>query len=147
MATPNFYSAVYAIIKNEKWKILFWRRKNTWFKDWFFQLPAWHIEDKELVKESCIREMKEELDIDMLKDDLKVVHICHRVKKDRVYFDIYLEVKKYFWEIKINETDKCSELKFVDINNLPIDDFVNYDIDCVKKANSGEYFSEVNFEL
>jgi len=143
MAKANSYSAVYAIIKNDFWEILFWRRKNTWFKDWFFRLPAWHIDDKELIKESCIREMKEELDIDILEDDLKIVHICHRINKDKIYFDIYLEVKKYFWEIKINEPDKCSELKFVDINNLLDDDFVNYDINCVKKSINLEFFSEI----
>jgi hypothetical protein len=34
------------------------------------------------------------------------------------------------------EDDKCSEIKFVDINNLPDDKFVMYDIETVRKAYS-----------
>lgn len=146
MAQPNFYSAVYAIIKNENWEILFWRRKNSGFKDWFFQLPAWHIEWDETMKQACVREMKEELNIDIWENDLEIIHISHRVCSDRIYFDIYLEVKKYSWELKINEVDKCSELKFIDINNLPKDDFVLYDIDVVKKAEKWIAFSDIIYK-
>lgn len=145
MAKPNFYSAVYAVIKNEKWEILFWRRENSWFKDWFLQLPAWHIEWNETMKQACIREIKEEVNLDVLEEDLEIIHISHRVCPDRVYFDIYLEVKKYSWELKINEPEKCSELKFIDINNLPKDDYVMYDIETIKQAKKWIAFSDITF--
>jgi hypothetical protein len=41
------------------------------------------------------REIKEEVNIDVLEEDLEIVHIVHRVNSDRIYFDIYIEVLKY----------------------------------------------------
>lgn len=143
MRWPEFYSAVYLIIKNEKWEILVWRRVSP-FKNWYFQIiPAWHLEWKEDYLSCSVREAKEELWIVVKKEDLKVIHICHRVAQDRVYFDIYIEVKKYEWVITMCEDDKCSEIKFVDINALPDDKFVMYDIETLRKAYSWESFSDI----
>jgi 8-oxo-dGTP pyrophosphatase MutT (NUDIX family) len=61
----EYYSAVFGIIKNEKWEILFQRRANTGFSDWLLQLPAGHLEWEEFFKEALIREMKEEINIDI----------------------------------------------------------------------------------
>lgn len=65
MRTPDCYSACYAIIENSKWEILFQKRANTGFRDGCFQMPAGHIEWEETMKECLIREMKEELNIDI----------------------------------------------------------------------------------
>jgi ADP-ribose pyrophosphatase YjhB (NUDIX family) len=111
--------------------------------DWKFQLPAWHIEWEETVKETTIRELKEEVNIDVRNEDLKVVHISHRVCKDRIYIDFYVEVLKYSWILKNNEVEKCSEIRFFDINNLSECSFVMFDIESIKKSNSWEFFSEI----
>lgn len=144
MRWPEFYSAVYIVIKNKKWEVLVWRRVSP-FKNWYFQIiPAWHLEWYESIIDCAIREAKEELWIIVKAEDLKVFHLCHRVMKDeRVYFDIYLEVKKYEWVITMCEDDKCSEIKFVDIDNLPDDKFVMYDIETLRKAYSWEHFSDI----
>ncbi|MFA5917365.1 MAG: NUDIX domain-containing protein [Candidatus Gracilibacteria bacterium] len=145
MRGPNFYSAVYVIIKNEKGEILFGRRKSD-FKDGYFQIiPAGHLEGEETITDCAIREAKEEVGIDIQENDLKVIHISHRISMgERVYFDIYVEAIKYTGEIKRCEGEKCSEIKFIDIDNLRDDKFVMYDIEALRKAKSGEYFSEVN---
>lgn len=144
MRGPEFYSAVYLIIKNEKWEVLVWRRISN-FKNGYFQIiPAWHLEWEEDYITASIREAKEELWIEVKKEDLKIIHICHRVMKwERVYFDIYLDVEKYNWTIKRCEDDKCSEIKFVDINNLDDDKYVMYDIETIRKAYSWESFSDI----
>lgn len=143
MSQSNFYSAVYVIIKNQKWEILFGRRKSR-FKDWYFQIiPAGHLDWEESIVNCAVREAKEELNIDILPENIKVVNVTHRVAPDRVYFDIYVEALKYTWEITLNEPDKCSEIKFIDIDNLPKDDFVNYDVESLRKAQDWEFFSEI----
>lgn len=77
---------------------------------------------------------------------LKIIHISHRIMKwQRVYFDIYLEVSKYSWEIKRCEEEKCSEISYFDLDNLPNDKFVSYDLEAVKKAYNWESFSEIIF--
>ncbi|MEA3304759.1 MAG: NUDIX domain-containing protein [Patescibacteria group bacterium] len=63
MAQPNFYSACYAIIENEKKEVLFQRRANTGFLDGCFQIPAGHMDGGETMKQCMARELKEELDI------------------------------------------------------------------------------------
>lgn len=145
MAQPNFYAAVYAVIKNENWAILFWRRKNSWFKDGFLQLPAGHIEGDETMKAAVIREIKEEVNLEVCEENIEILHISHRVCPDRVYFDVYLEIKKYAWELKINEPDKCSELTFIDIDDLPKDDFVMYDIELIQQAQKWIAFSDITY--
>ena len=95
MQKPEFYAAVYWIIKNEKWEILFWKRCNTWYMNGYHQLPAWHIEWYETYFEALKREMSEEIWIDIQEIDTELVHICHRItKKERVYFDIYLHLTR-----------------------------------------------------
>ena len=151
MRKPEFYAAVYAIIENEKWEILFMKRQNTWFKDGHFQVPAGHLEWEETVKYWFIREMEEELWIKIEEKDCEIKHISHRVSRqnnweNRVYFDYYIEAKKYFWEIKNTEPEKCSELRFVDIYNILEEEkyLFWYDVEIIKKIKNGEYFSEIN---
>lgn len=146
MRKPGFYSAVYWIIKNEKWEILFQKRANTWFRDWCFQISSWHIEWEEKFKESFIREMKEELNIDIQDSNCELAHISHRINKDeRVYFDVYFVVNNYSWELRNNEIEKCSEIKFVDINNINEDEkhLFWYDLDVIREIEKWEKFSEV----
>jgi ADP-ribose pyrophosphatase YjhB (NUDIX family) len=85
----------------------------------------------------CIkREAKEELDIDI--KDCKIVHISHRIAPNRAYFDFYAKVISYDGELKINEPQKCSELKFIDINNISDKekDLFSYDLDIIKKIEN-----------
>lgn len=147
---PEFYAATYWIIQNKEWNILFQKRQNTWFQDWCYQIPAGHIEWEESVKEWFIREMKEELDITISEKDCEIVHISHRIskrinnQKNRVYFDIYIKVEKYSWNIKNAEPEKCSELIFIDINNINENKKLFWDdIDVIKRINEWEYFSDV----
>lgn len=54
------------------------------------QFPSGHLEGTETMQTSLVREMKEEIGIEVT--DCKLVHISHRVSPDRVYFDIYFEI-------------------------------------------------------
>ena len=64
-----------------------------------------------------IREAKEELGISLKRENLKIVHIMHHYTGKRMNF--ILETEKSDLEPKIMEVDKCEELKWVEINNLP----------------------------
>lgn len=146
MRNWEFYAAVFWIIKNKKWEILFQRRKNTWFSDWLLQLPSWHIEWEEFFKEALIREMKEEININISENDIDVQHISHRIRKnERTYFDVYLIIKNYSGEIFNNEPEKCSELKFIDLSDYNKDEMVGFDINILKMIQKWETFSEFIF--
>lgn len=129
MQREQFLSAVYLIIKNEEGKILFQRRQGTKLWPGFLGLPAGHIDNGENAYEAAIREAREELDITFTTNDIVDTFVVNRQNKSlQPYYDIYFELKSYQGKIKINELEKCSELTWCDINNLPNDiiDFERY---------------------
>lgn len=107
------------MIKNEdgKKKILLSKRKNTGYKDGEYELPGGHLEENEDLYEAMIREAKEELGISLNRQDLKIVHIMYHYTGKRMNF--ILEIEKSNLEPRIMEVDKCEELKWGEINNLP----------------------------
>ncbi len=151
MRKASFYVALYWIIKNNSGEILFMKRENTGFRDWEYQVPAWHLEWEEEVKIWMLRELKEELAIDVKEEDLEIIHVSHSNCSDKkVYIDFYLEVKKYSGEIKNNEAEKCSELKFININKIKKEDKEKYfwfDLEVLEKINTWKNFSEVYIDL
>lgn len=118
----RFQNAIVAdllMTKNENGKkqILLSKRKNTGYKDGEYELPGGHLEENEDLYESMIREAKEELGISLKRKNLKIVHIMHHYTGKRMNF--ILETEKSDLEPRIMEVDKCEELKWVEINNLP----------------------------
>ena len=111
---PRFILAVYLIV-NEKGKTLLYLRQNTGYCDGMYSLVAGHVEENESVIDAMIREAKEEADMDLIPDDLEGVLTMHR--KERV--DFFFKLKKFSGKFKNLEPDKCKELKFFDINELP----------------------------
>lgn len=103
--------------ENGKKQILLSKRKNTGYKDGEYELPGGHLEENEDLYEAMIREAKEELGISLNRQDLKIVHIMHHYIGKRMNF--ILEIEKSNLEPRIMEVDKCEELKWVEINNLP----------------------------
>lgn len=139
---PEYYSAVFVIIKDPESRILFQKRKNTWFRDWEYQLPSWHVEFRETIAQATIRELNEELDINVLEKDIEVLHISHVDTPDRVYFNIYANVLRYSWEIKNKEPDKCSELTYFSLEDIGTDPLFSYEYETLCKINQWFYFSE-----
>ena len=142
MRQPNFYSAVFAIIRNEKNEILFQKRQNTGFRDGQFQLPSWHVEGSETIKDSIIRELQEELWIGVLENDIEIAHIAHVVSSERVYFNIYANILKYVWDIVNLESEKCSEIGFYAFQEIENNPDFHYEIQTLKSIEMWYIFSE-----
>ena len=64
-----------------------------------------------------IREAKEELNIELERENLKIKHILHHYKGNRLKFVIYAD--RYCGELKIGEPDKCEKLEWFNIEQLP----------------------------
>jgi mutator protein MutT len=140
MRNSEYYAAVYGIIENEKWQILLMKRSNTGYMDGHYGLPSGHLEWYETLKQWIIREIKEEICIDVWEQDLEMVHSSHRINTwERVYFDFYFLIKTYSWEIWNGEPEKCSDIEFLDPNDERIIPYVR---DIFKKVKNGEVFSE-----
>ena len=142
MRQPNFYSAVFAIIRNDKNEILFQKRQNTGFRDGQFQLPSGHVEWSESIKDSIIRELQEELWIGVLENDIEIAHIAHVISSERVYFNIYANILKYVWDIVNLESEKCSEIGFYTFQEIENNPDFQYEIETLKSIEMWYIFSE-----
>lgn len=112
--------AVYIFLE-QNGEILLARRVNTGYHDGNYNVPAGHVEAGELPSAAMIREAKEEVGIDILPKDLKLVHISYRPQHnetgDRI--DLFFHTTKWSGEIKNMEPDKCDELKWCKPTDLP----------------------------
>lgn len=113
--------AVYLLLRS-KGKILLLRRANTGYQDGTYSLIAGHLDGDELGTSGMIREAKEEAGITVLTKDLKLVHTAHRLSRNQVgqeRVDLFFEATKWEGKIVNNEPEKCDNLSWFDVSNLP----------------------------
>lgn len=103
--------------KNNKEEILLLLRQNTGYLDGYYDLPGGHVDKDEDLFAAMIREAKEEIGIDIFREDMKIVHIYHNFRNDMLKF--VFSVNKYEGNLINNEPEKCKELKWFEIENLP----------------------------
>ncbi len=112
-------AAAYLILIRDG-KILILKRFNTGWQDGKYSLIAGHLDGSETVKQTMIREAGEEAGISINEKDLAVVHVMHRQTLGNLeYIDFYLTVDKWNGEPSIKEADKCDEMRWVPVDNLP----------------------------
>ena len=141
MKREEFLSAIYLIIKNKDGKILLQRRQGTKLWPGFLALPAGHIDKGENAYEAAVREAKEELGINIDIDDIIDTFVVNRKNKSLPsYYDVYFEISSYSGEIIIAEPEKCSELVWCNLNNLP-DDMIDFEKEAIKNNAKGIKFS------
>ncbi len=112
------YVAVWLVAKKDE-QILLSRRYNTGWMDGYYTLVSGHLEEGEGITEAMIREAKEEAGLSLSPEQLSVVHVTHRKCPDREYLDFFLEVKNLEEEPKNMEPDKCDNLQWFSLNELP----------------------------
>ncbi len=125
-------------------KILFGLRQNTGYMDGFYHLPAGHKEEGESNLTCLTREIKEELGIEIDSKKAKFVHGMHRRESDE-RVDWFFEVREYRGNIKNMEPEKCVELKWFDLNNLP-ENIVPYAKQAVENYKKAIYYSQFGWD-
>jgi mutator protein MutT len=112
--TPSVYLV---LIKDNK--ILLSRRYNTGYFDNHYSFPAGHLDGEETLKQAMIREAKEEIGIVLNQKDLELIHTMNRRIPDDERVDFFFIAKKWQGEPKIMEFDKCDDLNWFKLDNLP----------------------------
>jgi len=137
----RIYAAVHIIFRKDD-KILLSRRKNI-TSDGLWSLVAGHLDGGETVTEACIREAQEEVGVIINSRDIAITTVCYSYSKHnkREFVQFYTVCNKWEGELINNEPDKCSELRFFSIDELP-DEIVPYIKDGIKKTFEGVSFYE-----
>lgn len=99
----NCASAVIVIIKN-KGKILFTRRNNEPAKG-MLDFPGGFVDPKETAQFAAVRELKEELDIDINESDLKILDTQ---PNDYVYKDILYRTLDIIFELTLEDNQEIT---------------------------------------
>lgn len=107
------------LILTDNEKILLQRRFNTGYEDGNYSIIAGHVDGNESVVRAIQREAFEEAGIKIKEEDLEIVHVMHKKEPNRESIDYFFIAKKYDGKITIMEKDKCDELKFYNLNDLP----------------------------
>ena len=113
--------AVYLLLR-DKDRVLLLHRANTGYQDGTYSLIAGHLDGDELGAGGVIREAKEEAGITVLAKNLKLVHTAHRLGRNQAgqeRIDLFFEATKWEGEIINNEPEKCDDLSWFDVSNLP----------------------------
>lgn len=131
------------LIKNNK--ILLMRRCNTGYMDGKYAFVAGHVEEGEDLKQAIVREAFEEVGIKIKEEDLQYVCMIRRGDNDN-YINFFLKSNNFEGTPKIVEEDKCDELIWCDINNIP-ENTITAEKRAIYNYLNGISFDEYNFEV
>lgn len=133
----------YLVLKHEN-KVLLQLRENTGYCDGMWSFVAGHVEEGESATSGMIREAYEEIGIQLLPSQIKVIHVMHR-KTNRLNVDIFFDCHSWLGEIDNKEPHKCARLEFFSLDDLP-SNMVDYNAAALKSILRGECYSEWGWE-
>lgn len=147
MTGPRFtvIPAVYIIVRKTD-RVLLIRRANTGYHDGSYALPAGHVDGGESAEAAAIREVKEEVGLDIAPEDMHFVHVMHRVAEegDHERVDFFFEARKWQGEPKNMEPEKCDDIGWFKESELP-ENTVMVTRLAIENAAKGTYYSHHNF--
>lgn len=130
------------LIKEDK--ILLIKRKNTGYMDGMYAFVAGHVEKGESLKQSMIREANEEAGILLDEKDIEFVCAIRDGKRDDEYINFYFKADKYSGKVRIAEKEKCEEIIWVNINEIP-ENIIPNDLRAINNMKKGIHLDEYNW--
>lgn len=121
-------------------QILLSRRYNTGYEDGSYSVPAGHVDGNETVIRAMQREAREEINLELDDGQLQIVQVMHR-KAEMERIDYFFHCSHWSGEVINNEPEKCDDLAWFDIYQLP-QNIVGY----VRSA-IGNYINHRQFTL
>jgi 8-oxo-dGTP diphosphatase len=99
-------------------QVLLLRRFNTGYADGQYSVPAGHLDGGETVMDAAAREAEEEVGIKIGASDMAFSTVMHRMEEDE-RVDFFIHVRQWNGEPINAEPDKCDDLCWADVNQLP----------------------------
>ena len=99
-------------------QILLIRRYQTGYMDGHYSIPAGHLDGNETVRLAAVREAREEIGVGLDPADIDFAGVFHRHEGDE-RVDFFVNVRQWSGEPVNAEPEKCDELRWVQVNDLP----------------------------
>lgn len=132
------------LILTRKDEILLIKRKNTGYMDGMYAFVAGHVEKGESLKQAMIREAHEEANISLKEENLNFVCGIRDGKRNDEYINCYFKAEEFEGEIKLVEEEKCEEIRWVKMNEIP-ENMIENDLRAIKNMKNGIYLDEYNY--
>jgi 8-oxo-dGTP diphosphatase len=121
-------------------QVLLLRRFNTGYADGQYSIPAGHLDGGETVLAAARREGLEETGVRIEAEDIAFSSVVHRKDGDE-RVDFFVHVRHWQGEPVNTEPDKCDELRWVSVNQLP-DNVIPYVKKAIQNHLTGISFNE-----
>lgn len=121
-------------------QVLLIRRFNTGYADGQYSVPAGHLDGGETVIAAAAREGLEETGVRIDATDVSFSSVMHRRDGDE-RVDFFVHIRHWQGEPVNTEPDKCDELRWVHVNELP-DTIIPYVRTAIQNHRDGIKFYE-----
>jgi 8-oxo-dGTP pyrophosphatase MutT (NUDIX family) len=121
-------------------RILLLRRFNTGYADGQYSVPAGHLDGGETVLAAAQREAQEETGLRIDLENMAFSSVVHRME-DEERVDFFVHVLTWQGEPANTEPDKCDELRWVNIDELP-ENVIPYVRKAIENHRAGIPFQE-----
>ena len=113
--------AYVSLIAERDNKVLLIKRENTGHMDGFWAFPGGTLEEIETLDQALIREIKEEVNLDLNAIDLNLSHVLlhYDNTKSIEKFGYYFSATAWTGELKNNEPHKHSAVEWFALDALP----------------------------
>ncbi len=118
-------------------EVLLGRRANTGWMDGHLCPPGGHVEKGETPVIAMIREIEEELGVSVKSEDLEILCVAARNTSPTEYVAYEFIIRDKNYQLKNAEPEKCSELVWVQLDNLP-DDVIDHFEQVIKEGIIGK---------
>ena len=136
-------SAVHLFLLRDE-QVLLLRRFNTGYEDGNYSVIAGHLDGGEEVIAAMIREAREEAGIEIAPQDMRVVGVMHRNASDE-RVDFFLAAGRWRGEIRICEPERCDELAWYPLDNLPAN-VIPYVRQALENYRAGRWFASFGWQ-
>ena len=133
------------LTRNNNTEILMQKRYNTGYMDNLYDMAcSGHLEHGESLAHATIREAKEEIGIDVDEKNLKLVALIQPYNDD--YLNVFFASNTYEGTPEIKEPNKCSDLRWFNINKLPENTMPRIK-NVLKNMNMGIIYDDYEFSI
>lgn len=116
--TPAVWLCLFRTKDNGEIEVLLQKRQNTGYMDNRYDLSvSGHLEPGENASQAVVREAKEEIGIEVALEDLEFLTLVDAPAEG--YLKLFFTTKQWKGTPRIMEPEKCSELLWSPLNNLP----------------------------